>query len=430
MQRILWLLVLAGSLLSLQAQESKAVQGTFALTNARIETVSQGVVNGTLVIRNGKIEALGANVKAPADAKVIDCTGKTIYPGFIDGGTQVGLYEVGSIEVTIDDAEVGDFTPHMQALTAVNPNSVVIPVTRVNGVTTVLTMPSGNVLPGSAALISLHGYTPEQMYAGFKGLVLEFPTTARPGRFDTRSEEDLKKDTEKRLKKLNDIWDEARQYAKIDSAFRAGGGEAPAYYPEMAALVPAVLGQATVLIEVNVSSDIEAAIKWVEEHKVKAVFTGVSEGWRVADKLAKARIPVITGPVLGLPTREYDRYDKAYANAGLMLKAGVKVALRTNEARNVRNLPFHAGFAAAYGMGQEAALRAITLTPAEIFGVADRMGSLEVGKDATLIVASGDPFEPKTQISEVFIRGWKMPLDNRQTRLNDEFLQRDPGVKK
>jgi imidazolonepropionase-like amidohydrolase len=196
----------------------------------------------------------------------------------------------------------------------------------------------------------------------------------------------------------------------------------------MAALVPAYKGEAKAMIEVNRKDDILRAIKWIKEKKIDAVLTGVTEGWRVADSIAAAGIPVITGPVLAMPTRETDEYDQAYRNAGIMQQAGVKVALRTNDAENVRNLPFNAGFAATYGMGKEEALRAVTIVPAEIFGVSDKIGSIEPGKDANLFVSNGDPFEPATQIMHLFINGWNVPLESRQTLLYEEFLKRAPGV--
>jgi imidazolonepropionase-like amidohydrolase len=411
-------------------QIAKSRSGTFALMNASLETVANGRQEGNLLIQDGKIAAMGPEISIPEGAERIDCSGLTIYPGMIDGGTTLGLGEVGSVSLTQDADEIGEVTPQMEALTAVNPNSVMIPVTRVNGVTTVLTQPKSGLFPGTAALIHLHGYTPKQMYAGFKGVVLNFPTARRRGWRDRRSDEDREKDLKKALKDLSEVWEKARLYARIDSLHQAGQGEAPAYNPEMARLAEAATGKLPVLVEVNRAQDIEGAIKWVEAEKVNAIFTGVAEGWRVADKLAAANIPVITGPVLSTPNRDSDRYDRPYANAGLMAKAGVKVAIRTNETENVRNLPFHAGFAAAYGLGREAALRAVTLTPAELFGLSDRLGSLEVGKDANLFVADGDPFETKTQIQHLFIQGYKVPLDSRQLRLYNEFLQRDPGLKR
>lgn len=410
------------------AQIPSAETGTFALTNATIQTVTKGTIqNGTLIITDGKISDLGTNVSIPAGAKTIDCSGLTIYPGMIDGGTQVGLVEVSSDPRTRDNNEIGDVIPHIQALTAVNPSSVILPVTRVNGVTTTLTMPSGGLFPGTAALINLHGYTPDQMYAGFKGIVVNFPATGRRGRWDRRSDEDIKKAADKALESLNDVWAKAVQYHKIDSA--TGGKDQP-YYPEMEALLPSVRGEMKLLINVDAANDIKAALKWIEEKGVDAVLCGAAEGWRVAKEIAEAGVPVITGPVLSNPTRDYDRYDRPYANAGAMQKAGVKVAVRTNDMENTRNLPYHAGFAAAYGMGKEQALKAVTIIPAEIFGVADMYGSLEKGKVANLFVTDGDPFETRTQVKYVFIDGWNIPMVSRHTQLYEEYLERAPGVEK
>ena len=416
-------------------RDDKARQGVFALTNARIVTVTNGIIeNGTLVIRDDKIVALGANVEVPPDAEVIDCTGLTIYPGMIDSGTQIGLVEIGSLAETRDARELGDLTPQMQALTAVNPNSVSIPVTRVSGVTTALTAPTGGLLPGQAALINLLGYTPEQMLVGgFRAVVLQYPTTGRRGRFDRRSDEDVKKASEKALKKLNDTWDAAELYAQIDSAYTASPetGRRPEYVPAMTALLPVVRGEQTLIIQANAASAITSALEWVKKRGLeRVVLSGVAEGWRVADKIAEAGIACLVGPMLSNPTRQSDRYDKAYANIGLMHKAGVKVAIRTGDSENVRNLPYNAGFAAAYGLGKEEALRAVTITPAEIFGVSDEIGSPEVGKKATLFVADGDPFETKTDIHHVFIDGYMVPMESRHTRLYDEFLNRVPGLKK
>ncbi len=410
----------------------KGYQGTFAITNARIETVTNGVIeNGTLVIRGDRIEAVGADVAIPSGAEVIDAAGMSVYPGMIDSGTQLGLAEIGAVHETNDFREVGDLNPELEALSAVNPNSVLIPVTRVSGVTTVVTEPSGGLFPGVAALINLVGYTPEQMHAGgVRMMTLQFPASGRRGFFDRRSDEDIKKAAEKALKKLNEVWDRAVLYARIDSAYHAAPNpdHKPEYVPEMHALLPVVRGEMPLMIKVQREKDIRAALDWVKERGLtNVVFSGVAEGWRVADEIAEAGIPCLVGPVLSTPTREYDRYDKAYANAGLMRQAGVKVALRSGESENVRNLPFHAGFAAAYGMGREEALRAVTIAPAEIFGIADDYGSLEPGKKANLFIADGDPFETATQIRQVFIDGFKIPMTNRQIELYKEFLHRDEG---
>jgi len=432
MRKLLYslLLLIPVTLQPVFGQNAKASYGTFALTNAEIVTVTNGTIsNGTLIIQDGKITALGTSVETPSGAKVIDCSGMQIYPGMIEGGSRIGLTEVGSDQRTRDYNEIGDVIPQMKALTAVNPNSALIPVNRISGVTTSLVVPAGGVYSGTAALINLHGYTPDQMYAGFEAVVINFPVSGRRGWWDSRSEEEIKKATEKAIGDMKDVWEQARAYARIDSSFRAKGSEEKAdYYPEMETLIPYVRGEKPVIIEVNAAKDILSAIEWVKENEVKAIFSGVSEGWRVAEELAKAKIPVIAGPVLSMPTRSSDRYDQAYSNPGIMQKAGVKVALSAGGAENIRNLPYNAGFAAAYGMGRDEALRAITIVPAEIFGVAEQMGSLEVGKQATLFVTDGDPFETSTDVEYVFINGWNIPMESRQTKLYDEFLKRQPGI--
>lgn len=430
--KILTLFVFLGCQQLAVAQKSKATYGTFALKNATIETVTKGKIeNGTIVLQGGKILALGTNVDVPAEAESIDCSGLTIYPGMIEGGSRVGLVEVNSDARTRDYREIGQVIPHVQALTAINPNSVLIPVSRVSGVTTALAAPSGGLFPGTAALINLHGYTPEQMYAGFKGVVLNFPSSGKRAWWDSRKPEEIKKEFDEALESLNGVWERTKQYHKIDSAIRAKGSSAKVdYYPEMDALLPVYRGEASLLVEVNAANDIKLAIEWVTENKIKAIFTGVQEGWRMAEELAEAKIPVVVGPVLSNPTRGYDRYDKPYANAGIMFKAGVKVAIRTNDAENIRNLPYNAGFAATYGLGKDEALKAVTIAPAEIFGVSDKLGSLEVGKNATLFVTDGDPFETKTRVKYVFIDGWNIPMESRHTKLYDEFLKREPGLKR
>jgi len=426
---ILVSILVFSTLFAFGQQIRKAEKGIFLLKNATLHTISSGVYKGDILLKDGIIAEIGTLIRNVQNATTIDCTGKHIYPGFIDSGSRLGLVEIDTVSVTNDFNELGDFVPHMKALTAVNPNAVAIPVTRVNGVTTVFAKPDGGTFPGTGALIDLFGYSPEQMSSGSERVIMRYPSTGRRGRWDRRSEEDVKKDAEKALKNINDVWESAVQYMKIDSVSREEKQIWMTNNPQMASMLPIVKGEQPLFIEVNAKNDIESALEWVDSKKMKAVFTGVAEGWRVADKLAKANISVITGPVLSTPRRDNDRYDAAYTNPSKMAKAGVKVALRTDNAENTRNLPFNAAFAAAYGLGIENALRAITLTPAEIFGVADKYGSLEKGKVANLFVADGDPFETKTKIEKLFIRGWSIPLESRQTLLYDEFLERTPGLK-
>ena len=423
------------TLMLFQQQEQVARQGTYAITNARIETVANGTIErGSIVIEGDRIIAIGENVDIPAGAQVIDGSGLRVYPGMIDSGTQLGLTEVGSVDETNDTNEVGDVTPQMDALTAVNPNAVAIPVTRVSGVTTVVAEPSGGLMPGTAAVINLYGYTAEQMTAGgAKMMVVEFPrkpSGSLPPWMSQGGPDRRQERYTNALAKLDEIWDRAELYDRIMSAYEAdpSGKERPVYAPEMDAIRPVLSGERTLMIKVDAEDDILKALEWVKERGLKnVVFSGVNEGWRVADKLAEAGISCLVGPVLATPTRSSDRYDRAYANAGLMADAGVKVAIRTGESENVRNLPFNAGFAATYGLGKEEALRAVTLAPAEMFGIADDYGSLEVGKKANLFLSDGDPFETSTNIMALFIDGFNVPIESRHIDLYKEFLNRDQG---
>ncbi|MEL6122945.1 MAG: amidohydrolase [Bacteroidota bacterium] len=365
MKHVATLFIVVLSMLYARGQQvQKSTYENVLLTNATVHTITEGTLTDTDVhIVDGRIAAVGVDITAPAGTTIIDCSDHHIYPGFIDSGTRLGLIEVGAVSLTNDYNEIGDIIPQMQALTAVNPNSVSIPVTRVNGVTTALAVPSGGIFPGTAGLIHLQGYTPEQMSAGFEGVVMNFPSSGKRGRWDRRSEDDIKKAKEKALKKITEVWDELAVYHKIDSAAAATNQSFDRYQPEMSALLPVYRGEQKLLINVNKDDDIIAAIEWISETGVDAILVGVAEGYRVAEEIAEAGVPVITGPVLSIPGRASARYDVNYKNAGVMQQAGVKVAIQTTDAENVRNLPFNAGFAATYGMGIEEALKA-TFTPA------------------------------------------------------------------
>jgi imidazolonepropionase-like amidohydrolase len=430
------LALLLAALLALpaHAQKQPGFQGPFALTNAQLIVAPGDTVDsGTILIRDDSIAAVGPDVTVPGEARSIDCTGLTVYPGFIDSGTHLGLAEIGSLPETRDFNEIGELTAHMNALTAVNPNSVHVPTTRVHGITSVITEPETGILPGTAALIGLHGYTPEQMHLGGVTLTkLDFPSVGRDGPSDDRSPTTIQEEADKALNALNTLWTEAERYARIDSAVAADPAtrRQPEFVPAMEGLLPVIRGEQPLMISANAAPDISKALDWAAERGVldQVILSGAMEGWRVADEIAAADVPVLVGSIMQPPSRESDRYDKAYRTPALLHDAGVTVALRSGKTENVRNLVFHAGFAAAHGLGKTNALRAVTTTPAQIFGVADQVGTLETGKRANLFVATGDPFQPHTEIRHLFIDGYKLPLENRATKLYDEFLNRNPGL--
>ncbi len=421
------LVLLVGMSAEAQITE-KAEFGKFAITNATIHTVTNGVINNGVVLIDGeKIVYVGKKAKITADYQRIDATGKHVYPGFMDAGTQLGLQEIGAVAVTNDQAELGDFNPHVRAFTAINPSSVSIPVTRVNGVTHVISMPVSGRLSGKASLIDLYGYTPDSMAVSPNaGLHLNWPSSKKGGWWDERSEEEVQKEYEKALKELNDFWSKAEFYDKMMTAYEEdpSNKSKPDADKKMQAMREVVNGDIPVIISVEAKKDILNVIEWTEKHPdARFILAGVQDGWRVAEEIAEAGLPCLVS-TLYTPERDYDNYQRPYQNPGMLHEAGVKVAIATGDVENVRNAPYHAGFAANYGLGKEEALKAITINAAEIFGVDDKLGSIEEGKQANLFIADGDPFEPMNHITQVFIRGYKIPMISRHTQLNEEYLNR------
>ena len=403
--------------------------GKFAITGATIHTVTNGTIEGGVLLIDGKeIVQVGQNVKITSDYKRIDATGKYVYPGFIDGWTALGLVEVSAVAVTVDDRELGDFNPHMYAFTAFNPHSASVPVTRVSGVTTVLSKPASGIISGKAAVMDLWGYSPDSMAVKKSGaLIMQLPSSTGGGWWDNRSEKEILKDYRQEIKEINDFIDKARFYDQMVNAYEAdpSGKTKPDFDPRMEAMREVLSGEVPVVISVNREQEILDAIEWTKDHEnMSFVFAGVEEGWRVADEIAAAGIPVLT-TTLYTPSRDYDNYQRPYQNPGLMAEAGVKVAIVSDDTENSRNAPFEAGYAAAYGLGQEEAIKALTINPAEIFGVDDKLGSLEAGKQANLFISDGNPLEPMTKIEHVFIKGFKIPMTSRHSQLYDEFLDRD-----
>ena len=414
---------------SAQAQiTEKAKYGKFAITNATIHTVSDGVIeNGVVLIEGEKIAYVGSKAKITSEYKQINAEGKHVYPGFMDAGTQLGLQEIGAVAVTRDQAELGEFNPHVRAFTAINPSSVSIPVTRVNGVTHVVSLPTTGRLSGKATLIDLYGYSPDSMAVSPNAaLHLNWPSAQKQGSWDDRKEKKIKEEYQKNMNELNDFWSRAEFYDKMMTSFKkdSQNKERPDANKKMQAMREVINGNIPVIISVDRKKDILNAIEWTQKHPdVRFILAGVQEGWRVAEEIAEANLSCLVS-TLYTPERDYDNYQRPYQNPGKLHEAGVKVAIATGGIENVRNAPYHAGYAATYGLGKKEALKAITLNSAEIFGVDDKLGSIEKGKQANLFIADGDPFEPMTHIEQVFIRGYKIPMISRHSQLYEEFLNR------
>lgn len=408
--------------------------GTFAISNARIVTVTGAVIsNGTIVIQNGKIAALGAGVSIPSGAERIDGKGLSVYPGMIDAGTNLGLVEIGQgVNASVDVAETGTNNANAKAILGVNPNSSHVNVTRVNGITTVMSAPRGGLIAGQSTVINLNGSRQEDMAVEPTAqLVINFPRVATGGGFGgfggpqiDFSEAVKRRDAQ--IEELKKLFTEAENYGRARDA-RAKDASIPPVPTDLSleAMVPYVKGEKPVAFFAERERDIRAVIKFVEEMKIKGVIIGGQEAWKAADGLKKNNIPVIYTNIYNLPVRDDDPYDSLFEAPAKMAQAGVQFAISTGDGgAEVRDLPYHAGLAAAYGLSKDDALKSVTIYPAQILGVADRLGSLEVGKIANIVVTTGDMLEPMTSVKYLFINGRLLPLTSRHTELFDSFKDR------
>jgi len=412
-------------------QQEMGPAGAFVIRNARVVTVSGPVIeNGAVAVSNGRITAVGATVNAPAGARVIDARGLTVFPGMIDAGTNMGLVEISSgAPGTVDTQELGDMNPNAQAVVAVNPHSAHIDVTRVAGVTSVLTLPSGGTVSGQAALINLAGTSQREMaVVPHLALVMTYPALGgggfggqQPGAPDATTARD------RRVEELRRVLRDAEAYGRAAEAHAKDPKNVPRPRTDLklSALAPYARGQRPVIFRADRERDIRNSIRFAEEMKLRPIILGGSDAWRVATLLKEKDVPVIIDSTLNLPLREDDPYDAHFENAARLQRAGVRFCISTGDGgAHVRDLGFHAGMAAAFGLPRDEALRAVTLYPAQILGVAEQMGTIEAGKVANLVVADGDLLEARTNVRHLFIAGREIPLVSRHTVLYDHFRQR------
>ncbi|MGH7546907.1 MAG: amidohydrolase family protein [Gemmatimonadales bacterium] len=392
---------------------------TIAITGGTVYPVSgPKIADATILIRDGTIAAVGTGLAIPADATRIDAAGKWITPGLIDGGGQMGLVEIDAVRGTREGTLTSDtVAASFNVAEGINPASVLIPVTRIEGITTALAAPGDHLISGQAVLIDLDGATVEEM------------RVKSPVAIVARLNEDVKGEAGGSragiAQRLRRVFADALEYGlrKADYS-RAQMQRLSAPAPDLEALLPALRGELPLIAVANRRSDIETALRIGREYRLKLILAGAAEGWQVARAIAAAGVPVLVQPMDNIPT--YDALGIRYENAALLAKAGVKVVLMETDTHNARNLRQQAGNAVSYGMTWDAALRAVTLSPAEVFGVADRYGSLETGKIANVVVWSGDPFEFTTAVEHVWIRGKEIPLRSRQTELLERYRSLPP----
>jgi imidazolonepropionase-like amidohydrolase len=415
------------------ASTAAAQDAPFAVVGARVATVSGPTLEkATVLVSGGRIAAVGPDVAIPEGTETIDGTGHTLYPGLIDGLTVLGLTEIGSVAGSVDVSEVGDVNPQARAWVALQPHSELIPVARANGVTAALAAPGGGLVSGQSALIRLTGTTPTDLVIKAPAAMHVVYPSGRPPfdfsqvfqepelkTFEERQQE-KKKNQEKALRRLDGLLDEARAFAQ---GREAPGGAHSRPDAALEALAPVARGQVPVIVRADAEPDIRAAVAFAEKRGLKAIIAGGADAWRCAGLLREKDVAVLLN-VDRLPRREDEPYDAAYANAAALHRGGVRFAIVTDDASLSRNLPYEAAMARAYGLPADAALRAITLSPAEIFGVADRLGSIEPGKQATLVLATGDIMDTRTQVTRVWIDGRPQSLETRHTRLYQQFKDR------
>lgn len=405
-----------------QAQASPGEEGPYLIKGGTL--VNPGTApmpNTDILIRNNRIVAIGAQASAATEAKVIDAAGKFVYPGMIDANTGIGLQEIGGIGTMNLRSEMGQFNPHMKALVALNVESEILGVTRMNGVTSVVTSPTGGVISGQATLINTAGWTWEDLSVMRNvGLVISPPGIGggRGGRGGggggrgggAAPPPTLAADFEQFMNESK-AYTEGREAgtAKLDLIYEA---MRPLFKREIPAIIPA-----------NGEAAIRAAVAFGEKWNIRVVINGGADAWRVRKFLADKQVPVILGSIQSAPG-DNQPYDAIYAQPGLLYDAGVKFAFSTGNGSNARHVAFHAALAMAYGLSADGALKALTIWPAEIMGADKEIGSIATGKLANLFITTGDPMDLRTQVTEVFIKGRQVPDDDRHHRLYLKYKAR------
>ncbi len=431
--------VLAPAALQAQVVIPTAAQSQpVVLKGATIHTVTKGVIeNGVIVMDKGKILAIGgADVAVPRGAKVVDVTGKHIYPGLIDAYSTVGISEIGSVDVSNDINELGDFNPNVRAEVAVNAESRHIGTTRSAGVLVAFSTPGGGVISGLSSAISLEGWTWEEMsMKGAAALNVNWPDpNARPRRFGGpppggpggRGAQPAPKTYAEQVEEIRNFFGEARAYR---DALKSG--QTVRTDTRYAAMIPALNGEIPVVVAAEGVAQINDALTWAKQEGIKLVIRGGRDAIHVAARLKADQVPVILTSTMSAPPRSDDGYDEAYSTPTALYKAGVKFAIAgEGNALYSYRLPWDAGVAVAFGLPEEEALKAVTINAAEFMGIADKVGSLEVGKEATLLITTGTPLDMTTNIIQSYIQGREIDMNDMQKQFFKKYMEKINQAKK
>ena len=402
------------------------------LKNGVIHTISNGVIQGSILFDNGKITHVGEFIAPQVGTEVIDLEGKHVYPGFIAAVSGIGLVEINAVDVTNDHSERGDFNPNVRANVAYNPDSEIIPTTRSNGVLIANVVPASGLVSGQSSIMMMDGWTWENATLSHpSGLHINWPQmgTRTRGRFGRSVP--IKKQIERRnksLKALDDMMKESRAYARLR---QTKSRSAENYHNEdlrLESMIPYVQGKLPIYVHANEVRQIEAAVHWSKRQDVNIIIVGGKDAWRTTNLLRKNKVPVIYEGVTALPNRRFEDYDQAYKGPALLHEAGVQFCIASSGsaggAYRVRNLPNQAAMAAAYGLPKDEALRSITLSAAEILGIDKQLGSLESGKDATLFISNGDALEIRTNVLQAYIQGRKVDMGDRHKMLFHKYQEK------
>lgn len=397
------------------------------LKNGFIHTISNGVIEGSILFNKGKIIRIAKYITPPKDCEVIDLKGKHVYPGMIAAVSGLGLVEINAVAVTNDHSERGDFNPNVRTNVAFNPDSEIIPTTRSNGILIANVIPASGLVSGQSSVMMLDGWTWENATLSFpSGLHINWPNMNSGARTD--NDKKRLKAAKQQLDDLEKMIKDARAYARLR---KTKSRLAENYHNEdlrWESMIPYVEKKLPIFVHANEVRQIEASISWANRHNLEIVIVGGKDAWRTTDLLVKNRIPVIYEGVTSLPFRRFEDYDQAYKTPSILYEKGVQFCISdygyAGRAEQIRNLPYQASMAASYGLPKEAAFRAVTLSVAEILGIDKKVGSLDEGKDATLFISDGDPLETRTNIIQAFIEGKKIDMGDRHKSLYSKYKEK------
>jgi imidazolonepropionase-like amidohydrolase len=427
--------LLAAGFLALALHDSLAQ--TLLLSGATVHTVSGETLSpGKVLIQNGKIAAVGTTVNSEG-AQIIDLAGQHLYPGLIALDTVLGLTEIGAVRSTQDNTEPGDYTPDVESWIAVNPDSELIPVARANGIAYFEPVPQGSLVSGQSGLVGVEGWTslertlkgPIALHVFWPSAELDLtPKERAHGKEKLKSLEEQAKERRGKVRGLTEFFAEASAYAKAKAASSNDKNAAPEKIPAWEAMLPYVRGELPITVHADDARQIRAAVNWATTNHYKIILADARDAWMEADLLAEKKVPVIYSHVYTLPPQDSEGYDVQYRAPAVLQKAGVQVVfgngLSTMDAALTKNLPYLAAQAVAFGFPAQEALKGITLYPAQVAQVADRLGSIEVGKDATLFAADGEILDIRSHVTRMWMAGKETNLESRHTRLYKKYRER------